>query len=334
MVNLVCVLKLFELKSTFNYKDGKSSSMREFRLIMLFILLISIAGCGNSKNESVEGFKSIVELGKCDTGIEILSRGNVNLMVVDSLLIVQKPTDPILEIYSTNSHKLIATFGKNGQGPGEILVPELIKQRELENGSPVITVYDLSRRIVNKVNLKNLLFNKEPILKQEPIPFRGDFLQYFYYADKDFILGKTEANNRFVHYDFKNDSIHFIPYIPHHEFDLDENRKTYVYRSAVTVNKDKGLVAAFPILIASLDVNGKFLRNTFFDDPEKIAQSLNKKDDEGNSESYFYVSDADSDLNYIYGLNINNQFIEGIVCQENKRLRFLTGMRILLDNMS
>ena len=284
--------------------------MEKFKLVSLLILFVSIVGCDSKKDNSVEEGISTEELEMHETTIETLTSGNINLLVVDTLLIVQKRIDPILEIYSTNSHKLIASFGKNGQGPGEIMDPILIKQREFENGSPIITVYDLTRRIINKINLKNLLLNQEPMLKQESIPFKGDFLQYFYYADKDFILGKTEADNRFVHFNFKNDSTLFVPYIPHQDFDLDGIRKTYVYRSAVTVNKDKGLIAAFPILIASLDffdVDGNFLRNTYFDDPEEIAQSLIKKYEEGNSDSYFYVSDADSDLDYIYGLNINNQ---------------------------
>ncbi|MEB2777604.1 BF3164 family lipoprotein [Algoriphagus sp. D3-2-R+10] len=284
--------------------------MRELRLITLLTILFSAVACEGTKNEASEEIKSKVELDKHETGIQVLSRGNVNLLVIDTLLIVQKSSEPFLEIYDTNSHKLLTTFGKHGEGPGEILMPLLIKQKEFENGSPIITVFDSQRRIVNKINLKSLLLNKESVLKQEPLPFRGSHMIYFYHADQDFILGTTEGDDRFTSYSFEKDSVQFIPYIPHQEFNKGEIRNTSIYRSAVTVNKEKGLIAAFPILLGSLDffdAHGQYLRNTYFDDPEKFLQGYEEKDENKRSLVNVFVRDSDSDQKYIYGLNLNNR---------------------------
>lgn len=130
---------------------------------------------------------------------------------------------------------------------------------------------------------------------------------YFYFADQDFILGKTEGNNRFTHYSYKKDTVDFIPYIPKQNFTIYERFEPYVYRSSVAVNKQKGLIAAFPILLGSIDffdLDGKLLRSTYFDDPDKLKPSVIEKN---NVEAYFYMMDSDSDQNYIYGLNINNR---------------------------
>lgn len=283
--------------------------MKLFRLITLLIVLVTAFACEGKKDQTVQEFNSVVELAMRETGIETLSSENINLLVVDTLLIVQKRTDPILEIYSTNSHKLIASFGKNGQGPGEIMEPVLLKQREFENGDPIITVFDHRRRTVNKVNLKNLLLNQEPIIKQEPLPFKGSFVMYFYHADQDFIFGTTEGNERFTHYSFENDSVQFIPYIPDLNIEMEDNLKGRVYRSTVTVNKERGLIAAFPLGFGSLDffdLAGKFQTNTIFDDSGKFLQGINDKDDRGIGHSYVFVTDSDSDQKNIYGLNINN----------------------------
>ena len=283
--------------------------MKGFKAIILLVLLISTVACEESKNENKEEVESKIELDKQETGIQVLSRGNVNLLVVDTLLIVQKSSEPFLEIYDTNTHKLLTTFGKQGEGPGEMLVPELINQREFENGSPIITLYDFKRRIVNKINLKNLIQENEPVLKQNPLPFKGNYVLYFFHADQNFVMGTTEGNGRFTHYSYENDSTKFIPFLPQTEFEVEENFKEIAYRSTVTINKEKGLFAAFPILLGQVDffdLSGNFLSKTYFEDPDKIKEGFFIKDEKERQDSYMYVSDSDSDQNYIFGLNMNN----------------------------
>lgn len=283
--------------------------MKGFKTIILLVLLISTLSCEETKNENKEGVESKIELEKQETGIQVLSRGNVNLLVVDSLLIVQKSSEPFLEIYDTNSHKLLTTFGKHGEGPGEMLVPELINQREFENGSPIITLYYFERRIVNKVNLKNLIQKNEPVLKQNPLPFRGNYVLYFFHADQDFVLATTNDNGRFTHYSYETDSIQFIPYIPEAEFEIEENFKSPIYRSTVTINKEKSIAATFPLHLGWMeffDLSGNFLSKTYFEDPDKIKEGFFMKDEKERQDPYIYVSDSDSDQNYIYGLNMNN----------------------------
>ncbi|SFT86378.1 TolB-like 6-blade propeller-like [Algoriphagus locisalis] len=284
--------------------------MRKFRLTTFLLVFFVAFACEKAQNKASEEIEFKVELDKQETGIQVLSRGNVNLLVVDTLLIVQKSTEPFLEIYDTNTHKLMTTFGKHGEGPGEMLVPELINQREFENGSPIITVFDYERRIVNKINLKNLIQENEPVLKQNPLPFKGNYVVYFFHADQDFILGTTEANGRFTHYSYEHDSVHFIPFVPTLEIDVDERNKSHIFRSSVTVNKNKGLIAAFPILLGSVnffDLDGELLRNTNFDDPEKFLQGFEEKDEDERSLVNVFVRDSDSDDAYIYGLNLNNR---------------------------
>ncbi|MEB2779867.1 BF3164 family lipoprotein [Algoriphagus sp. C2-6-M1] len=283
--------------------------MRKFRLITLLLVFFVAFSCEKAQNEAFEEVEAKVELDKQETGIQVLSRGNVNLLVVDTLLIVQKSSEPFLEIYDTNTHKLLTTFGKHGEGPGEILVPVLIKQREFENESPIITVFDYERRIVNKINLSNLLTNKGSVLEQNPLPFKGNYVLYFFHADSDFVLGTTLADGRFTHYSYETDSIQFIPYIPQAEFEMEENFKEPVYRSTVTINKEKSIAATFPLHLGWMeffDLSGNFLSKTYFEDPDKIKEGFFIKDEKDRQDSYMYVSDSDSDQNYIYGLNMNN----------------------------
>lgn len=76
------------------------------------------------------------------------------------------------------------------------------------------------------------------------------------------------------------------------------------------MNKEKGLIAAFPILLGSLDffdVDSQFLKSTYFDDPDFFLQGFEEKDENERSLVNVFVRDSDSDQNYIYGLNLNNR---------------------------
>lgn len=291
--------------------------MNNSKLIHISIILLMLGSCKQKKSETnkfkveeikISNFYEKTSLKSEPTGIKTISSGNIGLAVIDTFLIIQKNTEPFIEVYSTNTNKLITTYGKYGEGPGYILDPLLVRGTEIINDQPIFTIFDLTKRIINKVNLNNLINNIEPILTQETVPFTGEHILYYYYSDDEIILTKTEGNNRFIHYNYENETTKNIPIIPKQNFEIDEYVINRVYRSSVTVNKQKGIIAAFPILLGSIDffdINGNYLHTTYFDDPKKLENNLIY-----NTEPRIYIRDSDSDENFIYGLNINNSNTE------------------------
>lgn len=241
----------------------------------------------------------------------MLSSGNVDLCVIDTFLVIQKREEKILKIYGTNTHDLLAEYGDLGGGPEEFMRPVLVKQvkYDSENKSPIITVYDMSRRRVNFINILNLIRKKGVIHEQKPLPKGDSYMLHFYFINEDFLLAKPEGEGRFFHYDYGSGETKIIPYVPKIDFPIEDEYFYPIFRSAVTVNMDKGLIAAAPMLLGGIDffdLNGNYLRSTIFDTTEKLANTLTIAEDTEIFNPFHYISDIDSKGEFIYGLNYNN----------------------------
>lgn len=279
--------------------------------ILLLLLTLSLA-CSSPKSSNdiiVRSFpKSLKVLSSPVEDIEVLSRGNVNLVVVDSFLIIQKDDEPMLEIFNTNNHDLLVSFGKKGKGPTDFEGPDLIKQikRDSLNGSPIIHVFDFSRRRISKINILEAIKNKDSGINQRRIDELDGYLLRYFYEDENFILAKDEGDWRFVRYDYSDSSTYNIPYLP--EIDYLENQRQYksVFRSTVTVNKKKGLIATGTMLLGELNfynLKGEYLKSTIFTPRKDVRRAIKKG---GLIEASLQIMDIQSTEEKIYALNYNN----------------------------
>ena len=292
--------------------------MKKTIFLLFLIVIFILSSCNRSQEQEtkveIQSFPQIKNLASETTGITTLTRGNVELLVVDSLLVIQKDVAPFIEVYDTNTNLLITSFGEEGEGPGMFLRPSLSKSYLFQNGDLIIKFYDLQKRAIQEINLKNLITQEEPVVKETPTPF-NQFIKIFHYADTDLILGTLDGYERFTQFNSKDSSLIQIPYTPDLPFEVEENRKPYIYKSTVAFNKDKGIFAAFPIGVPSIDffdLEGNFIRSTYFKNPNDLKNSLEKKELESDErdEPIFFVYDSDSENDFIYGLNYNNSFDE------------------------
>lgn len=85
--------------------------------------------------------------------ILIHTNKNLNLLVVDTFLIIQQNEDNVLRIYNTNDYSLLKNYGVLGEGSFEFSDPYLLKQYsyDLKNKSPIIKVFDYERRVLNEM---------------------------------------------------------------------------------------------------------------------------------------------------------------------------------------
>jgi hypothetical protein len=282
--------------------------------IACFFLIVVLCGCENKTDNSVEirTFPEIISLeGQPINDITVLSRGNVALCVIDTFLVIQTGEEKILKIYGTSTHNLLAEYGDSGEGPEEFMRPVLVKQvkYDSENKSPIITVYDIARRRVNFINILNLISKKGVIHEQKPLPKGDSYMLHFYFINDDFLLAKPEGEGRFFHYDYGSGETKIIPYLPKIDFPIKDEYLYPIFRSFVSVNMDKGLIAAAPMLLGGIDffdLNGNYLRSTIFDSTEKLANTLTIAEDTGIFNPFHYISDIDAKGEFIYGLNYNN----------------------------
>lgn len=278
--------------------------MREY--ILVFCLIIGLSGCENKAENSVEirTFPEIVSLeGHPSNDITVMSRSNVNLCVIDTFLIIQKGEEKFLKIYGTNTHNLLAEYGDSGGGPEEFMSPVLLKQvkYDIENKSPIITVYDYTKMKLNFINILNLIRNEGVVHQQEPLPEGNSYLLHFYFKNEDFLLAKSEAEGRFIHYNYGSRESKIIPYVPKIEFSIRDDYFYPIYRSAVAVNMDKGLIAAAPMLLGEIDffdLNGNYLKSTVFDITAKLERALTIAEDTEKFNPFHYITEIDSKGEY------------------------------------
>lgn len=271
-----------------------------------FLFFLTLA-CDNSKvvDFPLTQFVS----GELVDDISIFSDGNIYLNVVDTFLVVQANNEKIFALYSTNTHELLTKFGKEGRGPGEFLGPSLMKQTGFDktNNSPVIYAFDYKRQEINTINIFNAI-NNEKYNLQENLSTNSDFLPYFHYIDNDFYLASPEYKARFLKYNFNSSEIEYIPFVPEVDFSIPFNDLQSVYRSAVYVNKDKGLIVAAPYLLGQLDffdLEGNFLHSTVLENIENNKMELEAGSDNWNNIK-LQISDLDAHGDSIFALNHNN----------------------------
>lgn len=286
-----------------------TTSATVFEKTVLLLAFLMLLGC-QEETVVVKFPESQILRGRHLQEIALLTgKGNISFAVADTFLVVQKAEEPFIQIYSTNTHKLLAEFGNEGRGPGEYLEPGILKQAgyEKSNNSPVIYLYDFKRQMISTLNILEVLENGN-ISKQEKI-FNDHILTFFHYRDENFYLGTPYRGGRFSIHDYRTSRNTIIPYVPKPVFTIPEDRFSEVYRSAAVVNTNKGLIAAAPILLGRLDffdLDGNYLRSTIFESANKYSEKYSAALDIFNTLK-FQIADLVSKNDLIYGLNINSE---------------------------
>jgi len=149
--------------------------MKQKVLLSIVIFQLLLYACNNRKPKVtlVSEFPKEEHLkGIPIKNIMIQSKGNVNLLSIDSFLVIQKREEKYFQIYNTNNYELLSEFGTKGRGPNEFIFPELLNQISYDKitNSPLFCVYDYNRRkftrinIINAINKRtNEVFTNKPI---------------------------------------------------------------------------------------------------------------------------------------------------------------------------
>ncbi len=278
----------------------------------VFLLLIAIGNysCHKSENDNiiVDKFPQTVELfGTPVKPISFGSSGNVNLLVADTFLILQRREIKCVKIYSTNSHQLLQEFGTIGKGPGEFLQPELTNYytRNPLNYSPEIYVYDYSRKEITQIDLFKAVNSQKSFYQQDKIHEINTYTRYFFYEDSTMMLVTPEEPMRFLIYDIHQSKMNKIPFLPVLDFKIKNDLHHAVYRSATYVDKNLGLFVSAPMGLGEVNffgLDGKLHRSTIFQPRDKLQDYLNM--DPPEIKLNIVHIRVKNDL--IYGLNYNN----------------------------
>lgn len=290
--------------------------MKKTISLTVLILALVIISCNNEASKTIiinEFPESENLVGKAIEEISVLTSGNVNLICVDSFLVVQKSEEPVIQIYSNKTFELLAELGKKGRGPDEFIFPELLNQTSFDstNSSPVICIYDYNRRRFVKVNILYAVQNiLDRIYTEVPIPKYDQYFTYFFFRDDDLLIATPEAESRFVIYKDSTESFKTVPFLPEPDFKIPELALDFVYRSTSFIDKDRGLMVSAPMLMGEIDffdLDGNYLSSSIFFPGEELKKDLTSFG--GNGSGYdpkYHIVQLHANKNFVIALNFNN----------------------------
>ncbi|EON74868.1 hypothetical protein ADIS_4700 [Lunatimonas lonarensis] len=288
---------------------------RSLRVFYAFVVIIMLLRCESNisfRNSPVSFPESRKLVGEASAAIDIYSQGNVNLLVIDTFLIVQRKEEPFFKVYSTASFGFIGSFGFSGDGPSEFRSPYLSKQvRYDEEGFPLITIYDYGLFRLTQARIHQLILNNG-LIQGENLNVGNRVLQHFYYKGDDVLWSTVENEGRFFIQNFHEGKSSVVPYLPALGFSIKDELQYPIYRSAVVVNEKLGLVAAAPMLLGQLDffeMNGRYLRSTYFESSDQLRSLIENSDNPMSFwDAKMYLVDMDAKGEYIYGLSYDNPY--------------------------
>jgi hypothetical protein len=290
--------------------------MKQKVLLSIVIFQLLLYACNNRKPKVtlVSEFPKEEHLkGIPIKNIMIQSKGNVNLLSIDSFLVIQKREEKYFQIYNTNNYELLSEFGTKGRGPNEFIFPELLNQISYDKitNSPLFCVYDYNRRKFTRINIINAINKRtNEVFTNKPIPKYPQYFTYFFYRDDDMMIATPESDARFVIYLDSLQTFITVPYLPNTEFPIKEELKSSVYRSTLFVNKNKGVLVSAPILLGEIDffdLEGKYLTSSIFSQRENLRKALTNFTTNGKAfDPKYYIVQLHANEKYIYALNYNN----------------------------
>lgn len=235
--------------------------------------------------------------------IEILSKGNVYLAVLDTFLIVGKSNAPFIEVFSTKSHRKVFDLGEEGEGPREFLGPTLIETQQggFFSKSSFFFVHDFKKNQISRIDLQNV----EENFKVRNIPKMESYLPFIHYAGSDHLIGTPEAGGHVSIFSLSEGSYKSIPYLPELSIDIPKQALSDLYRPAVTVHEKSRKMAVAPIYLGELDIfnfNGELLSRSMYSDVNQHKDEI-EKGTAYLSELTQGIIELESTDDLIYGLN-------------------------------
>src|SRR5690606_21313523 len=194
--------------------------IKKTRNLFLYFVTIIVASlqlrCTSSYNEigSISSFEREVNIkGDPISEISTFSNKNVNMLVVDTFLVIQQNHDKVLSVYSTQDNKLLKQYGTIGSGNLEFTDPVLLKQRSYDkvDGTPEILRYDYTRRVINRINLLDMLDEQEGFHRQLPLEEKELYYLHFYYDSPDIHIGVSEDMSKFSLFGKRNRLLTNVP---------------------------------------------------------------------------------------------------------------------------
>ncbi|MTI89483.1 MAG: hypothetical protein FH748_16130 [Balneolaceae bacterium] len=282
----------------------KELIVKPFFFVFCLVFILNCSG-----NEQVKFTSSQSLTGAPVKEITVFSEGNVYLNVVDTFLVVATSRDvPFLRIYSTNTHKLLKEYGKEGRGPRDFLSVTPLRKSgyDAANDSPVLYVHDFKRNKIAGINLKRLINGNETFSLETPLNDQK-YLTFVHYWDEDLLVGSPGGGGNILIHNLTTDNFYNVSYLPKLDFTIPDNILSLVYRSAVVVNKKRGLIASAPQYLGELDFfdfQGNLIRSSIFESRDAYRHELTSGLTIMNDIKK-QIIDLDAKKDLIYGLNYN-----------------------------
>jgi len=295
---------------------------------------LTLSGCKPKKSDNiiVDKFPETISLsGSPVKEIEVFDKGNVNLLVIDSFLIVQKTYEKFIQIFSTNTHKFLTEFGSRGRGPNEFFSPVLTGQTGYVpiTKNPLVYVYDTELRHLTCIDILECIINPKHINNEKKIPDVNSHLTRFFYTNDSIFFAIPEDGGRFLFYNYITLKIKIIPFLPGTGFSIKRDLLHSVYRSACVINKEERLIAAAAVCLGKIDffdLEGNYIKSTIFESGKNLKKSLNTGAE--TLDPVIQITQLVSEGDLIYGLNKNNRISD---IYETKKY---TNFKIMVFNWS
>jgi|AntRauTorcE11897_2_1112592.scaffolds.fasta_scaffold00005_204 hypothetical protein len=278
------------------------------KFILLSIIAFLLLSC---EKERLQDFTNTRQISSIPISkIDLLVGGNVTLNVIDTLLIVANQVEPFIRIYSTNSHELISTFGKEGRGPKEFLSASVTKQDYFQFSSTItkkaINLYDFKRNKLTIIDLQKYIESGEGILRLR-VPSDREFISSHHYLDTEISIATPLDRDLFIIHNFSDTTFKRVDFKPELNYEVKRNDKPSVYRPAVFVNKKDKIIASAPLKLGELDFfnfDGELINETIFESREKFKSEI-ESGLGGEENIKTYIVELDTLKNEIFALNIN-----------------------------
>ncbi len=274
------------------------------------LLLLSFYACSFEKNErmikiDMTDFPNTVLLS--NERIKTSPLQNIEDFVIkDSLLITRNErNDSIFMVFNRKNYKCIHAFGIQGKGPGEYLMPSLVRTERNK-----LEIYDKMRRKLSVFSLSNLTLESEENLEIVDLP------QTIFSNRDGYIYDCFHPKSReIVYWSPKKDSTKVIFDFPH----LTKRYDTSVTTGFLGFNINNQLIVYayqyLPIFIIA-DINGTLIKSVKLVNNDEPVILANGKIDAVNSITYFFGLRTTQSSIFLYYVGYSGENLVKDVCQK------------------
>lgn len=232
----------------------------------------------------------------------------------DTVVLVDKNSDPAIHFYNLNNWSLIGSYGMRGDGPAEVRVPKFHGQFVQENNKTYLWFSDFRSTKLLKLGLKDMIedIGTEPAISLK-MPYEVGMLYDDIYAmsDTEFV-GTVQGNvvdftgensGRFFISDVRKKSLNWIPNFPNQSLETPPEKVGYLYSSQTTWNEERKKLASGMSFFDRIDIIDPFKNSVL-----TVVQEDNKELKEVDLGDDHYL--IPPNIRYFYGQGYNtNSYI-------------------------